>query len=226
MNISVILPAYNEEKILPATLESLREIEEISEIIVVDDGSRDETVRVARELADQVVTLSVNKGKGEALRQGCLNGKGDIFLFLDSDLGRSAVLARYLLQPVLSGSTDMSIAVFPPSSKKAGFGLVKGLARKGIFQLTGFQSQSPLSGQRALTRQAMESIQHWNGRFGIEVGMTIDILRSGFRISEIPIPFTHRETGRDLAGFCHRGKQMIDVGRMLGKKWLVHSSSL
>jgi len=222
MNISAILPAYNEESRLPRTIESLREIEEISEIIIVDDGSKDQTTAVAKELVDQVVTLPVNMGKGEALRQGYLKGTGDVFLFLDSDLGSSAVLARYLLFPVLRGSADMSIAVFPPSSKKAGFGLVKGLARRGIFRLTGFQPRSPLSGQRALTRQAVETIQHWDGRFGIEVGMTIDILRSGLKVLEIPVPFTHRETGRDLAGFYHRGKQMVDVGRMLGKKWLIH----
>ncbi|MEW9669638.1 glycosyltransferase family 2 protein [Ammoniphilus sp. 3BR4] len=220
MSISAIIPAYNEEQRLPQTIRSLRQVEEISEIIVVDDGSEDGTDRCARNLADQVISLPGNCGKGEALRQGFLASEGDIVLFLDSDLGHSAVLARYLLRPVLRGTADMTIAIFPPPAKKAGFGLVKGLARQGIRRLTGFTSLSPLSGQRALTREAADTIQHWDVRFGIEVGMTIDVLRSGFQVLEIPLPFCHRETGRDLAGFFHRGKQMVDVGRMLSKKWL------
>lgn len=223
MSISVILPAYNEEFMLPKTITSLREIQDISEIIVVDDGSKDRTTDMALHSADQVITLPKNQGKGEALRQGCEAAKGDVFLFLDSDLGNSAVLARYLLYPVLRGNADMSIAIFPPPAQKAGFGLVKGLARKGIRQMTGFHATSPLSGQRAITREAMSAIRHWNVRFGIEVGMTIDVLRAGYQVREIPIPFTHRETGRDLSGFIHRGKQMLDVGRMLGKKWRIQS---
>ncbi|RXT13807.1 glycosyltransferase family 2 protein [Ammoniphilus sp. CFH 90114] len=220
MSISAIIPAYNEERLLPETIKSLRQVEEISEIVVVDDGSTDSTNHCAQQLADRVISLAGNCGKGEALRQGYLASHGEVVLFLDSDLGHTAVLARYLLRPVLRGSADMTIAVFPPPLKKSGFGLVKGLARQGIHKLTGFHSLSPLSGQRALTREAADSIEHWDVRFGIEVGMTIDVLRSGYSVLEIPIPFSHRETGRDLAGFFHRGRQMIDVGRMLRKKWL------
>lgn len=220
MNISAILPAYNEERRLPETIASLRESRFVSEIIVVDDGSADGTARAAEGRADIVVRLPVNRGKGEALRQGTLRGKGDVFLFLDSDLGATARFADRLLEPVLRGEADMSVALFPSAKRKAGFGLVKGLARHGIYRLTGFQAQSPLSGQRALTRAAAEAIRDWDVRFGIEVGMTIDALRRGFSIVEVPIPFAHRETGRDLPGFWHRGKQFVDVGRMLSKKWL------
>ncbi|RKD25598.1 hypothetical protein BEP19_01250 [Ammoniphilus oxalaticus] len=223
MNISAILPAYNEQKRLPQTIASLREIDQIDQIIVVDDGSNDQTGQVASRLSDQLIRFPVNRGKGEALRQGCLAFDADIFLFLDSDLGDSARLAEQLLAPVLCGQAAMSIAAFPPAQRKGGFGLVKGLARQGIFRLTGFQSQSPLSGQRALTKQAVAAIRDWDVRFGIEVGMTVDVLRSGLSIVEVPLPFTHRETGRDLPGFLHRGRQMVDVGRMLGKKWLIQS---
>ncbi len=219
MSISAILPAFNEERNLPDTLKSLREISDIKEIIVVDDGSQDDTNRLARELADHVIALPGNCGKGEAMKQGYLAAKGEIVVFLDSDLGQTASLAHLLIQPVQQGVADMSIAIFPPAQKKSGFGLVKGLARTGIKKLTGFQPVSPLSGQRAMTREAADAVQHWNVRFGIEVGMTIDVLRAGLRVVETPISFSHRETGRDLAGFIHRGRQMVDVGRMLKKKW-------
>ncbi|HJV46500.1 MAG TPA: glycosyltransferase family 2 protein [Bacillota bacterium] len=218
MSISVIVPAYNEAELLPITIQSLRSIPELSEIIVVDDGSRDNTTKVARRYADQVVTSTQNRGKGAALQQGIKVASGDIFLFIDSDLGKSAVLSRYLLRPILRGQADMSIAIFPPPAK-AGFGLVKGLARWGIRSLTGYEMNAPLSGQRALTREAAAHIRTWDGRFGIEVGMTIDLLREGLTIIEVPIPFKHRETGRNLAGFWHRGKQCLDVGRMLRQKW-------
>jgi len=220
MGISIVIPAFNEEKYLAQTLGVLQKEKEISEVIVVDDGSEDLTTEIARLFADQVITLGVNCGKGEALRRGFAVASGDILVCLDSDLGESAQFVRELYLPVLAGQADMSIAVLPPAHKRGGFGLVKGLARRGIRQLTGFDPTSPLSGQRAFTREAVSKISSWDGRFGIEVGMTIDIMRSGMRIMEVPVPFFHRETGRDISGFLHRGKQFMDVGKVLGRKWI------
>jgi glycosyltransferase involved in cell wall biosynthesis len=219
MSISVIIPAFNEEQLLPSTLKSIRCITEIAEIIVVDDASTDQTAEVARLHADVIISLPRNVGKGEALYQGFQQASGDILLFLDSDLAESAALARDLMLPVLRGGADMSIAVFPPSPKKAGFGLVRALARYGIRTLTGYEATAPLSGQRAVTREAATLIRSWDGRFGIEVGMTIDILRGGLSVHEVPIPFRHRQTSCNWSGFIHRGKQFVDVGRMLAQKW-------
>jgi glycosyltransferase involved in cell wall biosynthesis len=223
MSISAIIPAYNEEQCLASTISSLRLIDYISQIVVVDDGSRDRTLEIAQQYADEIIHLPTNIGKGAALKKGCERAAGGIIVFVDSDLQDSAVMVKQLVKPVLAGEADMSIAMFPPAKKKGGFGLVKGLARQGIKRLTGYTALSPLSGQRALTKEGISRITSWDDGFGIEVGMTIDVIRAGLRVVEIPVSFTHRETGRNLAGFMHRGKQFIHVGRTLSRKWYYHS---
>jgi glycosyltransferase involved in cell wall biosynthesis len=221
MSISVIIPAYNESHFLPKTIASLRKISELDEVIVVDDGSADETFFVARQLADISLQLPCNCGKGAALYAGCKAAKGDILVFIDSDLEETAEFAKALIDPVVSGEMDLSIAAFPPAPKSTGFGLAKGLAQKGIYKLTGMACSSPLSGQRAMIRDVLPVIQDWDGRFGIEVGMTIDVIRAGFRVKEVPVAFSHRQSEGNFRGFVHRGKQFLDIGKVLGKKWLI-----
>ncbi len=226
-SVSIIIPAWNEAGQIDQTLQSLRSVPVhrfpgcISglEIIVVDDGSWDETYEIASLYADIIIRHAYNKGKGAALAAGSAQAKGDILVFLDADLKDTAVYAFRLVQPVAEGKADMTIAVLPPSNKKAGFGLVKRLAKYGIHKLSGYHAVSPLSGQRALRREIMEQIGCPGRGFGVEVGLTIDTVRKGYRIMEMPVPFQHRETGRDLRGFYHRGKQMAAVAGTLYKKW-------
>ncbi|MBO8170381.1 MAG: glycosyltransferase family 2 protein [Bacillaceae bacterium] len=217
--ISCIVPAYNEEPYISSTLSALRSLPEIDEIIVVDDGSHDQTSRLAGIWADHVMIHPVNRGKGSSLLTGVQAATGNIYLFIDGDLGLSARNAAGLLPPLLSDEADMTVAVLPPARTKGGIGLVKKMASAGIKQLTGFSPRAPLSGQRGLTSKAVEAILSWDAGYGIEVGMTIDILRAGYRLCELEIPFQHRETGRNLRGFYHRGKQFVSVGHILQGKW-------
>ena len=112
----------------------------------------------------------------------------------------------------------MAVACLAPAKKRGGLGLVKLLARYGIMALSGFRCQAPLSGQRAVRKQVLEKITLSDG-FGVEVGLTIDAAALGFRIVEVGIPFRHRLTGNDAAGWMHRGKQFAEVGRTLWSKW-------
>jgi glycosyltransferase involved in cell wall biosynthesis len=217
--VSVVVPAYNEAEHITRTLRAIRQHVECDELIVVDDGSMDGTEVLAKEWADTVIRLPQNRGKGVALQTGWKRAAGDVILLLDSDLGETAAQAGQLLHPVLNEECDMSIAVLPAPSKKAGFGLAKGLARHGIRVLTGYRPTAPLSGQRAVNRDALQRVKQLDRGFGIEVGLTIDVLRAGFRVMEVPVPFAHRVTENDLAGFVHRGKEFVAIGRALGQKW-------
>ncbi|HBQ85947.1 MAG TPA: glycosyl transferase, partial [Syntrophomonas sp.] len=71
------------------------------------------------------------------------------------------------------------------------------------------------SGQRAMTREVLEAVTPFREGYGVELGMTIKALQKGFRIMEVPTTMTHNETGRDLKGFLHRGKQFVDVVRVI-----------
>lgn len=111
--LSVVLPAYNEEARLPATLAAwsayLSAQSFASEIVVADDGSRDETAGVAEEFAAmhpgvRVVRLTPNRGKGGAVRQGVLAAEGDVILFADADLGVPAEFAAVALATIDGGA--------------------------------------------------------------------------------------------------------------------------
>lgn len=216
--VSVIIPAYNEEKKIQSTVESVFTVDCVGEVIVVDDGSSDSTVYLARKAGAIVVKNKRNMGKGHALRAGLSRARGDIIVFLDADVGEKAVEITKLIQPVMTGKTDMTIARFPPARKKGGFGFVKALARWGVYIYTGESLKSVLSGQRAFRRDVMDHIGIISPGFGVEVGLTIDALKKGFSVMEIDVDMTHRETGRDLAGFFHRIRQFISILGVLLQK--------
>ncbi|RJX18118.1 MAG: glycosyltransferase family 2 protein [Ammonifex sp.] len=215
--VSVVIPAYNEACNITKVVESVRQIPEVSEVIVVDDASSDETSTIAIKAGAKVICLPVNSGKGEAVRQGIAVAAGDVVVLLDADLGESAAHARALILPVLSGEADMTVARFPSPRKKGGFGLVRGLARAGIRYFTGLEVTAPLSGQRAISRDALHAVQPLARGFGVEVALTIKAARRGYSIREVPVSMSHRETGRDLRGFLHRGRQFRDVLFTLGR---------
>lgn len=220
-DVSIIVPAYNEQSGIGGTLMAIKAASGAAraEIIVVDDGSTDGTIGQAAPHADLVLCHSANKGKGAALLSGYQASKGRVVMFLDADLGESACRYGALLEPVAVGACDMAIAVLPRPTKRGGFGLVKGLAVRGIYRLCGYRASAPLSGQRAMRREVLERIGSLSGGFGIEVGLTIDAVRSGFCVAEVEVPFRHRETGRDLPGFWHRAQQFVSVGATLFHKW-------
>ena len=76
----------------------------------------------------------------------------------------------------------------------------------------------PLSGQRAMTKKVLLDVLPLSSGFGLEVGMSIRALRRGYRIVEVDTTMTHAETGRDLQGFLHRGRQFLDVLKVIIKE--------
>lgn len=192
-------------------MHALSAIEQVDDIIVVDDGSRDATAEVAEQAGATVVSLETNQGKGAAVAAGVsVSGAAGTYLLIDADTGPSAVLGEQLLEPVLDGRADMTIAVLPSSAKRGGFGLMKRLAAGIISRETGLEMQEPLSGQRAIVGSALRSLD-LAPRFGLEVGLTLDVHKLDKQILELPLAFTHRATGRSLTGFVHRGRQGFDL---------------
>lgn len=214
MNVTVLMPALNEQDRIAASVTAALAVAPITGVIVIDDGSTDATARIAEEAGALVVRLESNAGKGAALDAGyrIAAPDADVLVLLDADLGESAAQAALLLDPVIAGDADMTIARFPRPTGKAGFGLVMGLARWGIRTLGGpFDAHAPLSGQRALTAAAARACTPFAFGYGVEVALTVRALRAGLRVAEVETTMSHAATGRDLAGFAHRGKQFVDV---------------
>jgi len=219
-DVAVLIPAHNEATRIAETVEAAAAIPGVTRIVVVDDGSEDDTDQVAEKAGAKVVRLYGNRGKGTALEAGASRVENaDIILLLDGDLGATAAQGKALLAPLLAGAADMSIAGFPRvASGQAGLGLVKNLARWGIRKLGGpFDATAPLSGQRALTRECFATVRPFSAGYGVEVGLTIRALRAGFRLTEVETTMAHAASGRDLQGFVHRGRQFVHVAIALAR---------
>jgi glucosyl-3-phosphoglycerate synthase len=115
-----------------------------------------------------------------------------------------------VLGAVLDGGLDVAVGRFPALGG-GGFGLVRRLAGRLVERLGGVRLASPLSGQRALTREALWACRPLAGGFGMETAMSIDAGRLGLRVGEVPVDMRHRPTGRGPAGFAHRARQGLDV---------------
>jgi glycosyltransferase involved in cell wall biosynthesis len=209
--VSVLMPALNEEARIEASVSAALAIPQVDEVIVIDDGSVDETGDLAAKAGAEVIRLQRNLGKGGALNAGLRRARGDVILTLDADLGLSAIEGAKLLAPVLAGQAHMTVGVFPRLGKGGGFGLAKGLAKRGILLLTGQQLREPLSGQRCLLREILDRCNGFAAGFGAEVGLTIDALRLGYRVLEVEVNMDHARTGRNLTGFRHRGRQFWHI---------------
>lgn len=208
--IVAVIPVYNEEDKIYDTVITLKKIPYINKIIVVDDGSTDGTVKKISNLDIDIITLDKNYGKGHAIKVALKNLDFDYLVLVDGDLGITVSEIIKLIKPVIENKADFTIARFTSINKK-GFGLVKNLAKIGVYFYTRKVVNSVLSGQRVYKRQVIEDILYIPDNFGVEVAMTICALNKGYKLLEVDVEMSHRETGRDFYGFLHRGKQFIDV---------------
>lgn len=235
--VAVVIAAKDEAVLVGPTVTVARSLPGVDLVVVVDDGSTDRTVAVALAAGARVLRHRRNWGKGTAMESGA-EGVRRIeaaegrtlgsarpprhLLFLDADLGATAAGAAPLVEPVRAGRADMAIALFPATRMRlGGHGYVVRLAREGVRRATGWEPEQPLNGQRCLTRAAFEAARPLALGFGVETGLTIDVLRAGFRVVEVEVPLDHRATGAGLHAQAHRARQCTDVVRALAARELV-----
>jgi glycosyltransferase involved in cell wall biosynthesis len=226
--VAVVIPAYNEADRVGATVTAAATLPDVDVTVVVDDGSRDGTARVAGQAGASVLRHARNRGKAAAMETGAEavrlldqrepQGSARLLLFLDADLGATAAEAGPLITPVAKGEADMTIAVFATRVKRGGHGFVVGLSAAGIRRATGWTPAQPLNGQRCLTRAAFDAARPLARGFGVETAMTIDLKRKGLRITEVEVPLAHRATGTDLGAQLHRARQFADVAWALATR--------
>jgi GT2 family glycosyltransferase len=228
--VAVIIPAKNEAARIAATVTAARLLPGVDLVVVVDDGSSDRTAHTAYGVGAVVTRHQRNRGKAAAMETGAAlvarleREAGEApraLLFLDADLEGTAAAAGALIPPVLAGEADMTIAVLPPQQRPGGgHGFVVRLAAEGIESATGWTPTQPLSGQRALTREALVAALPLARGFGVETGLSIDLLRQGFRVREVEVDLQHRVTGTDVRAQIHRARQYRDVALALSARRL------
>jgi glycosyltransferase involved in cell wall biosynthesis len=137
-----------------------------------------------------------------------------VLVLCDGDLGESARELPALVD-ALGRERDAGLAVAAFATRVGGgFGLALGFARWSIRRRCGLTMRAPISGQRALRARVARDVLPFAGGFGMEIGMTIDAVRAGHGVVEVDLDLAHRATGRTLAGFVHRARQLADFVRV------------
>lgn len=229
-SLSVIIPAYNEaarlEKTLRAVVDYLRQKHPEGELIVVDDGSSDETADIAEkvfqdseDLRTSVITYKSNLGKGRAVRLGLLAARGDVALFSDADLSTPISEEPKLVEPIVNGESDVTFGSRALNRKLIGvhqswrreqggrvFNLVVRLATGMPFWDTqcGFKAFR-MSVCRPLIKAATID------RFGFDVELLYLAFRAGLNLKEIPVRWDHNE-GSKITLFTDSFKMVNEVG--------------
>jgi glycosyltransferase involved in cell wall biosynthesis len=218
--VVAVIAARNEADRIGATLAALDEALPGAELIVADDASEDATAEVARAHGALVVSRDRPVGKGgnvTAAVSGAIDRAREpgapLFLLCDGDLGSSATELMPLLDAVRRGDCDLAIAAFR-SRVGGGFGVALRYAAWAIEQLCGYHAGAPISGQRALSPAAIRACFPFAPGYGMEIGITVDVVRAGLEIREIELDLEHRATGKTIGGFVHRARQLRDFTRV------------
>jgi glycosyltransferase involved in cell wall biosynthesis len=212
--LAVVVAAHEEAERIAATVGALRGAFPGAAVWVGDDASRDGTAERAMLAGAQVVRRGRSHGKGGNVGAACeaalsATPPPRLVLLCDGDLGESAGRLGPLVDAVAAGECDLAVAEFA-RRVGGGFGLALGFARWAERRLCGFEARAPISGQRAMGAETLRAVLPFARGFGMEIGMTVDAVRAGYRVGEYEIDLEHRATGRDAAGFAHRAVQLRD----------------
>lgn len=217
-SLAIIVAARNEADRIAVSVRALRDAFPSAAIWVADDASEDGTAEVAMAAGAQVVSRGRPHGKGANVTAAAEAALGSdpvpgLVLLCDGDLGESAAELEPLVAAVGAGECDLAVAAF---SRRVGggFGVALGFARWAIRRLCSFEAGAPISGQRAMRTDVLRATLPFARGYGMELGMTVDAVRAGYRLAEYELDLSHRATGRDLAGFVHRARQLLDFARV------------
>ncbi len=228
--LSIVIPAYNEAarlgNSLRAVLDYLRHDQPDAELIVVDDGSSDDTAELARRtfaeagtLRTSVISYKSNLGKGRAVRLGLLAARGEVALFSDADLSTPITEAPKLVAPILSGEYDVTfgsraldrqlIGVHQPWRREQG-GRVFNLAVRLATGMPFWDTQCGFKAFRmSVCRPLVEAATV--DRFGFDVELLYLAFRAGLRLKEVPVRWDHYE-GSKVTLFSDSFKMLNEVG--------------
>ena len=208
MNISVVVPAYNEAGRIGNVLRPILDSSLVDEVIVVDDGSDDGTEAEARTFPVHVIRLPENRGKAAALDAGISHARNDAFLFLDADLvGLKTEHVDSLVSAYREGSLDMVVGVFSNGRKNTD------LAQK---------INPYASGQRILPRRLWERAKEFVHEmdYGIEIALSKLAAKEGWEKEYVKLPGVTHVLKEEKRGFSQGLKERLKMyGDMI--KWLV-----
>ncbi len=187
--ISIIVPAYNEERKIEATLKRIKAVPIAKEIIVVDDGSKDRTAAKAKRYA-RVVRHKVNLGKGAAMRTGARIAKGGILVFIDASQFEPREITK-LLDKMKTARADMVVGIrnfdIIPWHRR----VTNNLTKLAILVGTGKYISDALSGFRVIKKGAFLALQTKEERYCIESEINFRAFGAKLKVVEVPVTVTY-----------------------------------
>jgi len=201
MNVTVLIPAYNEIKTIREIIQRVKETGRTSEILVVDDGSTDGTREILKELTEHGEIRSIfhekNGGKGAALRTGIQNATGDVIIIQDADLEYNPNEYPNLLKPIEDGIADVVYGSRFLGQARRPILFWNMVANKILTFFTNILYNNILSdmetGYKVFKREMIKDIPLRAHRFDFEPEFTAKILKRKFRLYEVPIAFYPRD---------------------------------
>ncbi len=197
MKTSIIVPAYNEEESIEEVVNEVKAIRlKDKEIVVVDDGSCDDTFRIAGMIKGiKLIRHAKNEGKAGALETGFENSSGEVLATIDADCTYPAGEIPRMARLIADGKADVVIG-------SRFMGRETGMRRLNYFGnvffsrlislLTGKKVTDASSGLRALRKDVWDSIEIKSKGLDWEVEMTTRVIKKGYRLVEIPIEYKER----------------------------------
>ncbi|MFI8734846.1 glycosyltransferase family 2 protein [Ectopseudomonas toyotomiensis] len=193
MTISIILPAKNESAAIGATVAGIRQYYPDAEVIVVNDGSTDNTVEVSEAAGAKVVHHPYSKGNGAAIKTGARAAGGEIIVFMDADGQHDPADIPRLLELIEQGHDMVVGARQKGSQASVGRGLANGLYNRLASWMTGHRVEDLTSGFRAVRANKFREFLYLlpNG-FSYPTTSTMAFFRAGYSVAYVPIHAAQR----------------------------------
>jgi glycosyltransferase involved in cell wall biosynthesis len=210
MRASVVIPAYNESRTIHAVLEPIVGHPLVEELLVISDGSTDDTAARARFAGARVIELAKNHGKATAMAVGAETAVSDFLLFVDADLtGLTPQMVTRMLTPVMSGDCEMFV----------------GICDRRVYWMNRLLHYTPIiSGERALRRDVWERVPPtYLKNFQIEIALNFFAKRSGARMAHRVIPGLKHVIKERKRGFWHGiGQRLLMICDILIVAWRLY----
>ena len=183
-NLSVIIPAFNEQKCIKKVIRLVKKNENVNEIIVVDNNSTDATAMYAEKEGAKVVFCK-EQGKGYAIEKGLQEAKNEVVVFIDADINNySKDLIKTLSDPIINNGVDFVKSMFERTG-----GRVTELVAKPLLDILFpeiYKYSQPLSGMIAGKKSLLSKIE-FEKDYGVDIGILLDMIKMNANIKEVHI---------------------------------------
>ncbi len=221
---AVVIPAHNCRNKIGATVRAAIAIPTVDLVVVVDDGSSDDTARVARSAGAATVRHSIQRGRSSAMETGAkvaaMRDRADWpprhILFLDADLGDSAIEGAGLVSVVNRRLADCASAVMSQLSPE--WETLNARAWRVVRSITGWDARLPLATQRCISREALNAIMPFRPGWGVDLGIALDLVIRGFSVVEVDCQFQHQSPVSE--------KSKLNVALLYRKYWDIWATGL